>query len=88
MLAFPVDDPKTTEAIKRQVKKLVLVYVECFELSVECFGKRLTIFLKVPIVCHRLARGNWTGMKNRKSNKEKTEKLQRGAWYYKRFDRG
>ena len=44
MLAFPVDDPKTTEAIKRQVKKLVLVYVECFELSVECFGKRATIF--------------------------------------------
>ena len=32
MLALPVDDPKTTEAMKRQVKKLVLVYVECFEL--------------------------------------------------------
>ena len=44
MLAFPVDDPKTTEAINRQVKKLVLVYVECFELSIECFGKRATIY--------------------------------------------
>ena len=43
-LAFPVDDPKTTEAVKRQVKKLVLIYVEYFELSVECFGKRATIF--------------------------------------------
>ena len=43
MLAFPVDDPKTIEAIKKQVKKLALVYTGCFELSVECFGKRATI---------------------------------------------
>ena len=42
-LALPVDDPKTTEAIKRQVKTLVLIYIECFELSVEYFGKRATI---------------------------------------------
>ena len=27
-IAFPIDDPKTTEAIKRQAKKLVLIYVE------------------------------------------------------------
>ena len=46
MLAFPVDDPKTAEAVKRQIKKLVLIYIECFELSVECFGKRATIFRK------------------------------------------
>ena len=26
-------------------------------------------------------------MKNRKSNKEKTEELQGGAWYHERFDR-
>ena len=44
MIIFPIDNPKTTEAIKRQVKKLVLIYVECFELSVECFGKRATFF--------------------------------------------
>ena len=44
MLAFSVDDPKTTEAIKKQVKKLVLVYKECCELPVECFGKRVTFF--------------------------------------------
>ena len=46
------------------------------------------IFLKVPIVCCCLARGNWTGMKNRKSSKEETEELERGAWYHERFDRG
>ena len=34
MIAFPIDDPKTTEAMEKQVKKLVLIYVECFELSV------------------------------------------------------
>ena len=44
--------------------------------------------MKVPIVCRQLARGNWIGMKTRKSNKEKTEELQRGVWNYKRFDRG
>ena len=44
MLAFPIDDSKTTEAIKRQEKKLVIVYIECFELCIECFGKRSTIF--------------------------------------------
>ena len=44
MLAFPVDYPKTTDEIKRQVKNLDLIYVECFELSVECFGKKATIF--------------------------------------------
>ena len=43
-LAFPVDDPKTTEAIKIHAKKLVLFYVDCFELSVKCFGKIATIF--------------------------------------------
>ena len=44
MLAFPIDDPKTKEATKRQIKKLVLIYVECFELSVECFGKIAKFF--------------------------------------------
>ena len=43
--------------------------------------------MKVPIVCHRLARGNWIGMKSRKSSKEKTEELQRGNWHSERFDR-
>ena len=37
MLAFPVDNLKTTEAIKRKLKKLDLVYVECS-------GKRATVF--------------------------------------------
>ena len=46
MIAFPIDDPKATEAIKRQAKKLVSIYVECFELSVEFFGKRATFFRK------------------------------------------
>ena len=44
MIAFPKDNPKTTEAIKRQVKKLVLIYVGCFELSIDCFSKRATFF--------------------------------------------
>ena len=44
MIIFPIDDSKTTEAIKRQVKKLVLIYEECFELPIECFSKRATFF--------------------------------------------
>ena len=44
MIAFPIDGPKTTDAIKRQEKKLFLIYVECFELSVEYFGKIATFF--------------------------------------------
>ena len=44
--------------------------------------------MRVPIVCCHLARGNWIGMKNKKSSEEKPEDLQRGAWYYERFGRG
>ena len=44
--------------------------------------------MKVPIVSCCLARGKLTGMKFMKRRKEKTEELQKGAWYYERFDRG
>ena len=44
--------------------------------------------MKDQTVCHQLARGNWIGMKTRKSNKEKTEGLQKGDWYDNRLDRG
>ena len=43
--------------------------------------------MKVPIVCHRLARGNWIGMKDRKRSREKTEELHKGDWNDERFDR-
>ena len=46
------------------------------------------ILVKVPVVCHQLSRGDWIGMKTRKSNKKKTEELQRGIWAYERFERG
>ena len=44
--------------------------------------------MKLPILSHHLARGKLTGMKCMKRRKEKTEEFQRGAWYFKRFDRG
>ena len=36
--------------------------------------------MEALIVCCHLSRGDWIGMKNRKSSKEKTEELQRSAW--------
>ena len=33
-----VDDPKTSEALKRQIKKLVFIHVGCIEFFVECYG--------------------------------------------------
>ena len=45
------------------------------------------MFVKVLIACCHLARGDWIGMKNKKSSKEKTEELQRGDWHNERFDR-
>ena len=44
--------------------------------------------VKVPIVSRYLARNKLTGRKFMKKTKEKTEELQKGAWYYERFDRG
>ena len=43
--------------------------------------------MKVPIVCRQFTRGNRAKMKTRKSSKEKTDKLQKGNWNDKRFDR-
>ena len=46
------------------------------------------IWDKAHIVSHRFAKDNWIGMKDRNRSREKTEKLQKGDWYDKRFDRG
>ena len=43
--------------------------------------------MKVQIMCRQFARGDWMGMKDRKWSMEKTEELQKGNWYDKRFDR-
>ena len=36
------------------------------------------IWVKVQIICCRLARGNWMGMKDKKKSRGKTEELQKG----------
>ena len=39
--------PKDHRSHKKKTnKKLVLIYVKCFELSVDCFGKIATVCLK------------------------------------------
>ena len=43
---------------------------------------------KVAIVCRQFAKGNWAGMKTRKINNEKTDRLQRSNWNDNRFERG
>ena len=43
--------------------------------------------MKVPIVYCQFARGDWARMKTRKIIKEKTDRLQRGDWNDKRFER-
>ena len=42
---------------------------------------------KVNIVSHHFPRGNWMGMKVRKINKQKPDRLQKGDWNDIRFDR-
>ena len=44
--------------------------------------------VKVPIVSRCLARGKLTERKFMKMRTEKTKELQKGAWNYKRFNRG
>ena len=44
--------------------------------------------MKIHIVSHQFARGNWMGMKVRKISRQKTERLQKGDWNDERFDRG
>ena len=44
--------------------------------------------VKLPTVCYRFTRGNWMGMKARKIGSQKSDRLQKGVWNNKRFDRG
>ena len=44
--------------------------------------------MKVHIVYRQFNRGNWMGVKVRKINNQKTDRLQKGDWSDERFDRG
>ena len=43
--------------------------------------------VSVSRVCYQFVIGDWAGMNTRKINKEKTDRLQKGDWHDKRFDR-
>ena len=80
--------PKDHRSPKKINKKVNFSLCRVSLVFLRVFWLESHILVKVPIVCHRLAKGIWIGMKTRKSNKEKTEELQRGIWTYDRFDRG
>ena len=46
------------------------------------------IQVKLHIVCRRFNKSYWMGVKDGKWSKEKTNRLQKGVWHNKRFDRG
>ena len=40
------DQFKAVEALKRQIKSLVLEYIKCFKFFVECYGQGASIWRK------------------------------------------
>ena len=85
---LPSRRPQDQRGSRKTIKKVSLSLYRVLWVICRVIWQESHNFLKVPIVCHHLARGNWTGMKNRRSNKKKTKGPQIGAWYYRRFDRG
>ena len=82
------DDPKTIEAPEKNNKKPNFPLCRVYCPSSRVLWLKSHNYLKIHIVSHQFTKSDWMGMKVRKISKQKTDRLQKGYWNDKRFDRG